>query len=132
MKRVVSAALFVSLLVVAVAAGNAHFVGAPTLTITGDTVTVAGKVAGLGNIPQIHVVVTGDASCINGGGHNPRAVNKSSFGAAGDFPVQNGRALFALSMEAVFQPECAPPMTVAWENIVITVTADDGTELVYP
>ena len=126
---VLAAVLFA---VTVVAAGSAHFVGVPVFTVSGDTVTVTGKVAGLGNVPQIHVTVTGVASCINGGGQHPRAVNKGAFGAGGDFPVQNGKALFALSMEAVFQPACDPPMTVSWSELSVTVTAEDGTVLVYP
>jgi hypothetical protein len=125
-------ALFVSTASALVLAGNAHFVGAPTITISGDTATVSGKVAGLGNVPQIHVLVQGEASCINGGNHHPQAVNKGAFSAEGDFPVQNGKAIFAVSLEAVFQPPCNPPMTVAWTGISVTVTADDRTVLVYP
>jgi hypothetical protein len=101
-------------------AGSPHFVGTPTATISGDTVTVSGKVAGLGNEDQIHVVVTADAACINPGNQDPEAANKESFTAAGDFPVQNGKANFSLSVTADFQPDCAPPMTVVWSNIVVT------------
>jgi hypothetical protein len=121
-----------ALTVTMVAAGNAHFVGTPSITTSGSTVTVSGKVAGLGNIPQIHVEFTADASCINPGDHHPKAANKQSVGGAGDFPVQNGKANFSLSATAVFQPDCTPPMTLVWSNIQITVTADDGTFLTYP
>jgi len=124
--------VFVALLGALVLAGNAHFVGAPTLTIAGDTVTASGKVAGLGNVPQIHVVLSGDAACVNGGGNHPKAGNKEAFAAEGDFPVQNGKSLFALSLEAVFSPACNPPMTVRWSDLVVTVTAGDGTALTYP
>jgi hypothetical protein len=115
-----------------VAAGNAHFVGTPKITVSGNTVTVSGKVAGLGNIPQIHVSVSGDAQCVNPGKKEPAADNKDEFSADGDFPVQNGKALFSLDLTATFQPDCTPPMTVSWSNITITVTADDGTFLTYP
>jgi len=132
-KRLVAANLFAVCAVATVlAVSNAHFVGAPTITITGDSVSVSGKVAGLGNVSQIHVVVTGTASCFNNGGKHPRAVNKGSFNAEGDFPVQNGKALFSLAMEATFQPPCDPPMTVSWSDIEISVTADDGTDISYP
>jgi hypothetical protein len=101
-------------------AGSPHFVGTPIATISGDTVTVSGKEAGLGNETQIHVVVTADAACINPGDQHPEAANKESFSAAGDFPVQNGHADWSLTVTAVFQPSCSPPMTVAWSNIVVT------------
>jgi hypothetical protein len=102
-------------------AGSPHFVEA-TATTDGNTLTVAGKEAGLGNETQVHIVVTATALCINNGGHHPKAVNKGSFSAEGDFPVQNGKAEFSLTLVAVFQPDCTPPMTVAWTDIVLTDT----------
>jgi hypothetical protein len=105
-------------------AGSPHFVGTPTATISGDTVTVSGKEAGLGNEDQINVVVTADAACINPGDQHPQAANKESFNAAGDFPVQNGKADFRLTVVAAFQPACSPPMTVVWSNVVVTDTTN--------
>jgi hypothetical protein len=57
--------------------------------------------------------------CINGGGNHPKAVNKTSVAAEGVFPVQNGKANFSLTATATFQPECAPPMTVSFQNITV-------------
>jgi len=114
------------------AVSNAHFVGTPTLTSSGTTATASGKVAGLGNVEQIHVTVSGDAACINPGSKHPKAANKESFSAEGDFPVQNGKANFSISLTATFQPDCTPPMTVVWSNLSVTVTADDGTFLQFP
>ena len=110
---------------------GAHFVGTPSVTISGDTLTASGKVAGLGNVEQIHVTVSADAACINPGNNHPQAANKESFNAAGDFPVQNGKAEFSLDLTATFQPSCSPPMTVEWSNVVITATAP-GVNLTYP
>jgi hypothetical protein len=121
-----------ALTVTLVFAGNAHFVGTPSITTSGNTVTVSGKVAGLGNIPDIHVTFTADASCVNPGDHHPKAAKKVSVGGGGDFPVQNGKANFSLSGTATFTPDCTPPMTLVWSNIQITVTAEDGTYLTYP
>jgi hypothetical protein len=123
-------ALVAALTVAGVAlAGNAHFVGTPTLTVSGNTLTVAGKVAGLGNVPQINVAITATAECINPGSKKPQAANKESLAAEGTFPVQNGKANFSLSATATFQPDCTPPMTLVFSNVVVTVTADDGTFL---
>ena len=113
-------------------AGNAHFVGVPSITSSGDTAFVSGKVAGLGNVPQIHVAFSGTAQCVNRGNNKPQASNKQSFNAEGDFPVQNGKALFQLALEATFSPDCAPPMSVEWSGLTVVVTAADGTSLVYP
>ena len=110
---------------------GAHFVGAPSIIESGATLSASGKVAGLGNVEQIHVTLTADAACINPGNKHPEAANKESFSAEGDFPVQNGKAEFSLDLTATFQPDCTPPMTVDWSNIVITVTAP-GVLLTFP
>ncbi len=48
--------------------------------------------------------------------------------AAGDFPVQNGKADFTLSVTAVFQPSCSPPMTVAFTDVTVTDTTNGLTQ----
>jgi hypothetical protein len=116
----------------AMAVSNAHFVGVPLISVTDDTVFASGKVAGLGNVEQIHVTLTGFAECVNPGSNKPSAANKESFSAEGDFPVQNGKALFQLSLDALLQPPCSPPMTIVWSEISVTVTAPDGVFLQYP
>lgn len=105
-------------------AGSPHFVGTPTATISDNMVTVVGKEAGLGNETQIHVEVTADAQCVNRGDNKPQAANKQSFAAAGDFPVQNGKANFSVTVVAAFDPECSPPMSVVWSNVVVTDAAN--------
>ena len=116
-------------LTVAAFAGNAHFVGTPTLTIDGNSIIVEGKVAGLGNIPQIHVDVTADAQCVNPGTKKPKASNKQSIGAGEDVPVQNGKANFSVTATATFQPDCTPPMSLEFSNITVIITDDDGNVL---
>jgi hypothetical protein len=102
-------------------AGSPHFVSnTVTATRTDDSLIVSGKEAGLGDEAQVHIVVTATAECINGGGNHPKAVNKESVSAAGDFPVQNGKAEFSLTLTATFQPACSPPMTVRFTNVTVT------------
>jgi hypothetical protein len=110
---------------------GAHFVGAPSISESGETLSASGKVAGLGNVEQIRVELTADAACINPGGQHPQAANKEAFSAAGDFPVQNGKAEFSLDLIAAFRPDCSPPMSVEWSNVSLTVTAP-GVVLTYP
>jgi hypothetical protein len=105
-------------------AGSPHFVGTPTFTTSGATVSVSAKEAGLGNEAQIHVVLTGDALCINGGGNHPKAVNKASVAAAADEPVQNGKADYTITATAAFQPACTPPTTIQFENLTLTDTTN--------
>jgi hypothetical protein len=109
-----------------VAAGSAHFVGTPTLTTSGNTVTVSGKIAGLGNIDQINVTFTADAQCVNPGSKKPSADNKQSVGGGGQSPVQNGKAEFSFSGTATFQPTCTGPMTIEWSNLHIWVYDVNG------
>ena len=105
-------------------AGSPHFVGAPTLTRTGDALTVSGKVAGLGDETQINVALTADVQCVNPGNKEPKAENKGATVAEGTFPVQNGKALFTLSGTGITSPDCSPPMTLRYSNVVVTVSGD--------
>ena len=109
-------------------AGSPHFVHSPTISRSGNTLTVSGKEAGLGNEEQVHIVLSAVAQCINGGGRHPKAANKTSVSAAGDFPVQNGRANFTLSVTATFDPNCSPPMTVRFTNVTLTDTTNGISE----
>jgi phage tail sheath gpL-like len=111
----------VAVAVPAALAGNPHFVSV-TATRTDNSLTVEGKEAGLGNETQVHIVVTATAECINPGGHHPKAVNKESVSEEGDFPVQNGKANFSLTVTASFKPECSPPMTVRFTDVTVTDT----------
>jgi hypothetical protein len=117
------AAVVAMTLALPASAGNAHFVGATSVERSGDSLTVSGKVAGLGNIDQINVEITADAACVNPGTKKPKAANKQSFSTEGDFPVQNGKANFSLELTASFSPNCSPPMTVEFSNVTVTVTA---------
>jgi hypothetical protein len=121
-------ALSVALLCAAgtVWAGSAHFVGDVIVVENDDgTLTASGKEAGLGNLDQVHIVVTADALCINNGGKHPKAVNKEGVSGGGDFPVQNGKADFSVTTEPVtFQPPCDPPMTLEFRNISVCDTTN--------
>ena len=108
-------------------AGNPHFIFVDA-TRSGDSLIVSGKEAGLGNETQVHIVVTATAQCINPGGKRPKAANKTSVSAEGDFPVQNGKAEFSLTLTPSFQPECSPPMTVQFRNVSVMDTEHDLTK----
>ena len=105
-------------------AGSPHFVDDTVQAVVsgtnGEILTVSGKEAGLGDEEQVDILVTATAECINPGGNHPKAANKESVSAEGQFPVQNGKANFSLTLTATFQPECSPPMTVQWSDITVT------------
>ncbi len=122
---VLAAVLAVAASAVPAFAGSPHFVDdSVSASVSGSTLTVTGKEAGLGDEAQVHVVVTATANCVNPGGNQPSAANKESVTAAGDFPVQNGRADFSLSATAVFQPPCSPPMSVAFTDVQVCDTTN--------
>jgi len=106
-------------------AGSPHFVGTPTVTVSGNTLTVHAKEAGLGDEAQIVAVLSGTASCINGGGNHPKAVNKTSFTTTSNEPVQNGQANYTISATATFSPSCSPPMTVQFTSATLTDTTNN-------
>jgi hypothetical protein len=108
-------------------AGSPHFVGTPVFTVSGSTLTVSAKEAGLGNEAQVHVVLSGTAQCVNPGGNNPAAGNKTAFSQAADEPVQNGKADYSVSATAVLQPECSPPMTIVFSDVTLTDTTSNLT-----
>jgi hypothetical protein len=115
-------AILTALMTTAVLAGSPHFVGTPTVTIAGNTATVSGKVAGLGNEDQVFVEASAEVACLNPGQNFPSADNKMSVGAGDTFPVQNGKANFRLTLTATFKPKCSPPMTLVWGPVTITVS----------
>jgi hypothetical protein len=105
-------------------AGSPHFVTL-SATRTDNSLTVSGKEAGLGDEETVHIVVTGTAECINKGEKHPKAANKESLSEEGTFPVQNGKAIFSLTLTASFQPECSPPMSVVFSNVTVTDTGNN-------
>ncbi len=130
MKRFLAPAVLivaaVALVVPVAWAGSPHFVDdTVTAARTGDSLTVSGKEAGLGDEAQVNIQVTATALCINPGGNHPKAVNKEDVAAEGTFPVQNGKANFSLTLTATFQPECSPPMTVEFTDVTVTDLTND-------
>jgi hypothetical protein len=105
-------------------AGSPHFVGTPVYTTSGSSVTVSAKEAGLGDEAQILVVLSGNAQCVNPGGNDPAAGNKTAFSQAADEPVQNGKSDYTLTATAVLQPACSPPMTIVFTDLTLTDTTN--------
>jgi len=112
-------------------AGSPHFVGTPTVTRSGNSLTVDGKEAGLGNETQVNIQISAQAACLNPGQNFPSAANKQTFTASGTFPVQNGKAIFSLTLTATFQPKCSPPMTVVFGDVTVT-DAEHGVTVTLP
>lgn len=136
MRRLVLVPVLAAALVVAFAstawAGSPHFIdSATTVSRSGDTLTVTGKEAGLGDEAQVQVELTATAACINGGNNHPKAGNKELVQADGTFPVQSGKADWTLAVTAVFSPSCSPPMAVVFTDVSVTDTTN-GLKLQIP
>jgi hypothetical protein len=126
---VVAVAVFTVLMLTATAAwaGSPHFVSNTVTKVTNadGSLTVSGKEAGLGDEEQVHIVVNATAQCINPGNKHPQAGNKEAVEAGADFPVQNGKANFSLTLFATtISPNCSPPMTIVWTDITVTDTTN--------
>jgi hypothetical protein len=100
-------------------AGSPHQVGTCTSTQSGNTLTINCKEAGLGDETQVVTTTTATALCINNGGNHPRAVNKASVSSTDTTPVQNGKANITIMLTASFSPECSPPMTVQFTDVLV-------------
>jgi hypothetical protein len=100
---------------------GAHF-NYVNVTVSGNTITVEGREAGLGNVDRVFITLSATAECINNGGNHPKAANKTGVAAGGYFPVQNGHADFSLTGTATFQPDCSRSMTIQFSNIVVRDT----------
>ena len=126
-RRILS--LLIGIAFVAVLAATGAWAGSPHFTScsaipSGNTLSVDGKEAGLGDESQIDIVVTATALCINNGGNHPKAVNKTNVSGGEQVPVQNGKAIFSIDVTATFTPECSPPMTVEFVDITVTDTTN--------
>jgi type II secretory pathway pseudopilin PulG len=107
-------------------AGSPHFVNdQTTFAQTGSTLTVTFKEAGLGDEPQVDYLLDATFQCVNPGGNDPAAGNKQSFSTAATLPVQNGQVSGSLSVTAVLQPKCEPPMTVVVRSATLTDTTNN-------
>lgn len=104
-------------------AASPHFVGTPTASRSGGTLTVSFKIAGLGNDDQA-ITLTADAQCVNPGNNEPQAENKGALLATGTFSPKNGQVTGSLSGSATTDPACNPPMELRYANVTVTdVTA---------
>jgi hypothetical protein len=63
-------------------------------------------------------------ACVNPGNNEPKAENKGATIAEGTFPVQNGKANFSVTGTGTTSPDCSPPMTLRYSNVVVTVSGD--------
>jgi hypothetical protein len=111
----IGSVLLVAVLAPQALANSPHFIGTPTATQSGGTLTVKFKAAGLGNVETATFTLTGDATvssrCYTKSGNKPQAANKretfTGISNTGTFPVRNGQTTGTLSISAPAPPSSA-------------------------
>ena len=133
------ACLLVAALTGTALAANPHFIGTPTATVSGDTLTVRFKAAGLGNVDTADFTLTGDAvvfsRCYTKSGNKPQAANKQetvSLGTTETFPVRNGQTTGTLTLVAPESTlECPRGQRVVTESVTFENVVLSGEGLTY-
>jgi hypothetical protein len=120
----VVALLLATTSVLAAGAGNPHYNTGPTVTVTNTSLTVSGKVAGLGNITTADASLTGTVDvfsrCYNRGGNKPQADNKQeSINVDQDvsFDVKNGTTTFSFTVTPLSTLTCPGNQIVVIESV---------------
>ena len=135
MRRIASAAGLTLLLVFALAgtalAGSGHYNSGPTITVSGNSLTISGKAAGLGNIGSVNIALTGtvevSARCYTRKNNTPQAANKqetANVNQTGDFPARNGSVTFSFTVTPLSTLDCPNGQRVVIESIAADLHLD--------
>jgi hypothetical protein len=125
-KITVALAVVVAAIVVPAAiAASAHWVNGPSVTISGNTLTVAGKAAGLGNTAGFaDFTLTGtinvSSRCYTKSNNTPQAANKQEsidVDQSGNFPIRNGSTNVSFSVTPLSTLSCPKGQVVKIESI---------------
>lgn len=128
MKRFILAALsavcFAAIAVSPAMAASPHFIGTPTLTVSGNSLTVTFKAAGLGNASGATFNLSGDVNvssrCYTKSGNKPQAANKQETIAVNDtktFDVTNGQTTGSFTVSPLSTLSCPGGQHVVIESI---------------
>jgi hypothetical protein len=138
-------ALLASLLATLVVAGGAmsspaladspHYVQGPTATVSGNSLTVSWKAAGLGNtVTSVDFALTGTinttSQCFTKSGNPVNGVPKSetiNVNATGTFPVRNGQTTGSLTVSPMSTLQCTgnQHVVILSASFDLTLTGDD-------
>jgi hypothetical protein len=111
---VVAALLATAAIAVPVALGNSpHYVNGPSVSTSGNALTVSWKAAGLGSQESIDFTLTGTidvtSQCFTKSGNPVNGVPKSeeiTVNTTGNFPIRNGQVTGSLSVEPLSTLTC--------------------------
>jgi hypothetical protein len=95
-------------------AGNIHFIGSPSCTVTGGQLCCSGKLAGLGTKPT-SVEVDAAFTCTNRGDHEPGGL---ASGQSGPITPRSGQITFDVCTQG---GSCPDQMTPTFGTATINV-----------
>jgi hypothetical protein len=105
-------------------AANAHFIGTPQATVSGNTLTVTASVAGLGNAEGATFTLSGPVTvssrCYTKSGNKPQAANKQetiNVAQTDTFPVRNGRTNVSFEITPLSTLTCPRGQKVVVESV---------------
>ena len=105
-------------------AANAHFIGTPQATVSGNTLTVTASIAGLGNAEGADFTLSGpvtvDSRCYTKSGNKPQAANKQEtieVNQTDTFPVRNGRTNVSFTVSPLSTLVCPKGQVVVIESV---------------
>ena len=108
----------------AVLAANAHIVGNPSTTVSGNSITFSASVAGLGNVETATFNLEGtidvSSRCYTRSGNKPQAANKQEtihVDSTETFDVRNGRTNATFTIAPISTLGCPPGQRVVIESV---------------
>ena len=127
----VAALAIVAMGATSVFAASPHIVGAPSVTVSGNTLTVTASVAGLGSVASVDLTLSGtlvvDSRCYTKSGNKPQAANKHEtmpVNSTGTFPVRNGRTNATFHVSPVSTLSCPGGQHVVIESFTYNLSID--------
>jgi hypothetical protein len=130
-----AAAIVAAALAPAAFADSPHYVQGPTATVSGNSLTVSWKAAGLGNtVTSVDFSLTGTANvtsqCFTRSGNPVQGVPKQetiNVNVTGTFPVRNGQTTGSLTVSPLSTLTCTGSQHVVILDVSfnLTLTGDD-------
>ena len=121
--------LAIGLMSTLASADSPHFIGSPSATVSGNSLTVKFKAAGLGNGPYADFSLTGTVDvfsrCYNHGGNKPQADNKQETIAVNQtqsFPVSHGQTTGSFTVTPLSTLTCPGNQIVVIESVSFDLT----------
>jgi hypothetical protein len=121
--------LAVGLMSTLASADSPHFIGSPSATVSGNSLTVNFKAAGLGTGDYADFSLTGSVDvfsrCYNRGGNKPQADNKQetiAVNQAQQFPVSHGQTTGSFTVTPLSTLTCPGNQIVVIESVSFDLT----------